>query len=233
MRLIFSLFLALASIVSFAQGGSMPIFLSLPMDGDTINETEPTFVWQANLSTIQSDPRFTLNLTIVKLDANQTATEGIVENIPIQVYANLLSNTIQYSASAPAIERNVWYAWQLVLYYNGMEVRQSEVWKFILANETPEISNSIVLRRTADNTIYNLEGNTVNLLLDERGISNLTAVVTDKLNHKFNTTLDLVKNVNDVSIYNLNVSDLNLKKGIYRLDWIPSKDLNYILYFEK
>lgn len=244
MRLIFSLFLTFTGILSYAQGGSLPISLSLPMDADTINETEPTFVWQANLSTIQNDPRFTLNLTLVKLDANQTATEGIIENMPIQMYANLLSNTIQYSSSAPALERNVWYAWQLILYYNGLEVQQSEVWKFILADEDNLSPNYYKLRTIVDNSFLEVTDDFLFVTTNEPGTFELIGEISGKgitpqkiyfkeLVDGEEINSETSSPLNESRFFKCDLGDLDLHNGTYRVQWDANSTKHFVFFIKK
>jgi hypothetical protein len=96
-----------------AQYSSIPLILSLPMDGDTIQESEPLFVWQTTLTELGSDPRLNLMLTVVQMDNDQTATESILENSPVFVRQNLLSSSLNYSEIEHQLVEGKWYAWQV------------------------------------------------------------------------------------------------------------------------
>jgi hypothetical protein len=59
----------------FSQNSSLPITLSSPFDKDTIEDKEPTFVWQTNLTSIQNDARLSQVIVVCKIESNQTPSE--------------------------------------------------------------------------------------------------------------------------------------------------------------
>lgn len=228
---------------AFGQYSGTPLMLSLPMDQDTIEEDEPVFVWQTTLSNVQNDPRLNVQLAVVKMEADQTQTEAMVENTPVFIRQNLLSTSLNYSSIDHELEEGVWYAWQVVLFYNGVQVQQSEVWKFIKTPDVEPVLPFIVLRKQADNSIHNLNGEKLFVCTKEQGQFSLTAEISGK---KIGNELVQFTEVNAIGesisgnkppletrYFTCDLSDLDLKKGTYRLEWTPSRKGNFVLFFEK
>ncbi|MEY3198490.1 MAG: hypothetical protein RJA13_448, partial [Bacteroidota bacterium] len=96
--------LIMCSFTIVAQFSSLPIGLSMPMDKDTIEEKEPNFVWQTNLTTVQNDSRISQQIVVVQVGSDQTSTEAILENRPIFIRQGLVSNSITYSSTEIKLE---------------------------------------------------------------------------------------------------------------------------------
>jgi hypothetical protein len=235
MRTIGLIFSCVCALSIHAQYSSLPISLSLPMDHDTIEESEPNFVWQANLSSLQSDPRLSMQLVVVKVSEDQTATEAIVENAPIFIRQGLVSNSLTYSNPGYSLEKGSWYAWQLSYLFNGLPIQQSEVWRFILSDPVVNQPVCIALRRAIDNNIYELKEDALLLSTDETTIQNLTAQLYDDENNKISFDLIPVEesNPSDMKKFKLDVDALDLKKGKYRFEWKANKQTYFTLYFKK
>lgn len=229
--------------LSYGQYSGTPLMLSLPMNQDTIEEDEPVFVWQTTLSNLQSDPRLNVQLAVVEIEEDQTPAEAIVENTPVFIRQNLLSNTLNYSSIDHELEEGVWYAWQVVLFYNGVQVQQSEAWKFIKAEPVEPVSPFIVLRKKADNSMHKLSGEKVFVCTTERGDFDPHAVLTGKnangLQIEF-TEVDIHGEPLPSSAarletryYVCDLSNLDLGHGTYRIEWKASKKVDFLLSVQK
>lgn len=227
----------------FAQYSTTPIMLSLPMDADTIEEDEPLFVWQTSLSTAESDPRLNLKLTVVQVNEDQTPAEAILENAPVFTRQNLLSTSINYSEVDHEIQEGVWYAWQVVLYYNGIQVQQSEVFTFIKATPPEFQPEFYMIRRKADNSYVTLINDKLYLCTKESGVFTTSAVLSGNGIQKTKVELVEVDSkavqltetsvATDTRYYLLDTKDLDLSDGTYRLQWNASEGINFIVFFEK
>jgi len=244
MKYIFLILLFTTARLAIAQYSGTPMMLSLPMDADTIQEDEPVFVWQTTLSNLQNDPRLNVQLSVVKMEKDQTAAEAIAENNPVFLRQNLLSSSLTYSSIDDELEEGVWYAWQIVLFYNGVQVQQSEVWKFIKAEPSTGVGAYIPMRKQLDNSIYELEGDLLQLCTNEPGTFQLSAsikggklkptsiVLEEVLGEKVSENQESVHRT-ETRYYRCDLSELKLKKGIYRFEWIAMDGLNYVVFIEK
>lgn len=217
-----------------AQYASLPITLSLPYDKDTIEEKEPTFMWQTNLTTIQNDVRISQALNVVEINANQTATEAIVENPSLLYREGILSTSFNYPSSNKELEEGHRYAWQIIYLFNGMVVQQSDVWEFILAKKTPPTRNFVVVKSKNDGSILQTQQEELNVLTTETGTLDLMVTVTNskgvsqKAQMKEWINGELVENTvseqnNQTRYFTLNYSDLDLKPGVYTFEWKAKK----------
>ena|SRR6218665_146477 len=238
LTLLFSL-LVMFSGISFSQYSSTPIILSLPLDGDTIEEDEPLFVWQTTLSNLESDPRLSVRLSVVQMEEDQTPTEAMLENSPVFQRQNLLSNSINYSSTDHELVEDVWYAWQVVLLYNGVQVQQSEVWKFIKAGPV-EHSLYHILRTTEDGSVIPLEDKMLYFTTREHGSFLMSAEISGNGMQTKNVELVEVfegenseNGGNESRYFKCDLSELNLKKGIYKFTWIANEENSFIHYIKK
>ena len=217
--------------------------LSLPMNQDTIEEDEPVFVWQTTLSNLQNDPRLNVQLVVVKMEEDQTSAEAIAENPPVFIRQNLLSNTLNYSSIDHQLEEGVWYAWQVVLFYNGIQVQQSEVWKFIKAKPVEKPRNYYTLRTKADNSILETDGKILYVTTSEPGDFQLKATISGK--GIKDQTIEFVEIIdNETSdtksfqqlesrFYKCDLTDLKLKKGTYKIKWDANTTKHFVLLIKK
>jgi hypothetical protein len=234
--------LVLSSGVSFSQYSTTPIMLSLPIDGDTIEEDEPLLVWQTTLSNLENDPRLNVSLSVVQVGEDQTPSEAILENSPVFMRQNLLSNSINYSEIDHELAAGKWYAWQVVLLYNGVQVQQSEVWKFIKASAF-EMSGYYPLKSVEDASTIPLEGKVLYFTTREHGQFELTAQISGNGKKTFTVQLEevfpgnedgnTVSGGNENRYFKCDLSDLNLKKGTYKFLWNPNENTTFVHLIKK
>lgn len=229
---------------AFGQYSGTPLMLSLPMDQDTIEEDEPVFVWQTTLSNVQNDPRLNVQLSVVKMETDQTQTEAMVENTPVFIRQNLLSNSLNYSSIDHELEEGVWYAWQVVMFYNGVQVQQSEVWKFINTPPVEPVHAYYSLRTKADNSFIELEGKVLYVTTSENGDFQMSGVISGKGIANQKIVFEEIRNNENQSseasiqgiesrYFQCDLSDLKLKKGNYKIEWNASSAKHFILLLKK
>ena len=234
--------LVLFSGISFSQYSTTPIMLSLPMDADTIEEDEPLLVWQTTLSNPENDPRLNLRLAVVQVGEDQTPSEAILENAPVFMRQNLLSNSINYSEIDHELAEGTWYAWQVVLLYNGVQVQQSEVFTFIKAG-TFATENYYPLKCVEDGSMIPTEGKVLYFTTREHGQFSLTAQIsgngkkacTVQLEEVFpgNTDGTAGSGGNENRYFKCDLSQLKLKKGVYKFLWNANENSTFIHLIKK
>ena len=226
-----------------SQYSGLPITLSIPYDQDTIEETEPTFVWQANLEAIQSDPRLTQQIVVAEIAEDQTPSEAIALNVPVFIRQELQTNSIAYSSTDYEMLKNVWYAWQVSYVFNGTVVQQSEVWKFINAEEIPARPSYLTMRKQEDGSIFLFSGTVLNVCLSER--PEVTYAVRLRMPDGSYEQPSFTELINDQPISEENPSaysdtrffsiDLTniTAEGAYTLELISSDNQSHVLTFQR
>ncbi len=244
MRKLILISLVFLTHFAFGQYSGTPLMLSLPMDQDTIEEDEPVFVWQTTLSNVQNDPRLNVQLAVVKMEEDQTQTEAMVENTPVFIRQNLLSTSLNYSSIDHELEEGVWYAWQVVLFYNGVQVQQSEVWKFIKTPDIEPVHSYYTLKTKADNSIIEFSSDELFYTTNEYGDFKLAAVISGKgiedqtiyfeeLELSSENTSGKSFQGREARFFRCDLSELDLKKGTYRIDWAANNQRRFISLVKK
>ena len=241
---LYLVFMVLLPFIGFTQFTSLPVSLSLPFDKDTIEEHEPTFVWQTNLAAIQNDIRLSQQIAVVKLEPNQTSTEAIIENQPVFVRADVISNTLTYSSTDQALEDGNTYAWQITYLYNGMQVQQSEVSTFVLAKPEKKIQGYYPVRSQIDNSFLVVEDELLYVSVNETLELNLQAELSNSKIDKTKITFeeivgDEVKSGQTTSLsstqtryFRADLTELNLDEGFYTISWKASNKKTFYLNIE-
>ncbi len=230
MRKLLLISLVLLNHLAFGQYSGTPLMLSLPMDKDTIEEDEPVFVWQTTLSNVQNDPRLNVQLAVVKMEEDQKKTEAMVENTPVFIRQNLLSSSLNYSSVDHELEESVWYAWQVVLFYNGVQVQQSEVWKFIKSAPVVNLQSYIPLRISNDASIFEIKGNRLNVSTKASGDFSTICTLSNENGKATSVQMQQVisgkfidspvsKSTTDTRYFSIDLDALKLKKGYYTFVW--------------
>lgn len=167
MRIFLSLFFGMALFTGWGQFANFPVMLSLPYDADTITTTQPTFVWQCNLSAIQNDPRLSLQFALVEKEGTQTAAEAIATNQAICTVNGLLATSYSYPSTLQELQKGHTYVWQVQLLFNDQVVQESEPWKFTIADPKPPIHQYIALSREKDGSFHVFKQKEAWLILKE------------------------------------------------------------------
>lgn len=123
--------------VSFDTEPVSPPMLTFPADSALLDVQPAQFSWTppAPVGMI-SNLRY--EIVLAEVLPGQKAAEAVAENLPH--YSSLLppANFMNYPSSNPSLEKDKWYAWQVVARDNSNYAGKSEVWVFKIANKAPE-----------------------------------------------------------------------------------------------
>lgn len=235
-----SLFVFFIWSFTFTQVENFPIQLSMPFDEDTITNTVPNFIWQCDLASIQTNPRLSLQYVLVEKFDSQTKTESLTTNTPINVVSNLLSTSYNHPSTLEELKPGHSYVWQVQLLFNDVVVQVSEPWVFTIFKPFVPKVNYTLLRKKLDGSIYYTNMDKLYVMIpNDYQVENLTVIIRDNQNVKREVELIQVENEGSTSkknysnlYFELDLSDLNLNKGYYTMDWISGKKQHYFLNFQ-
>jgi len=234
--------LVTCSLPLLAQYSSLPIGLSMPMDKDTIEEKEPNFVWQTNLTTVQNDPRISQQIVVVKVESDQTTTEAILENRPIFIRQGLVSNSISYSGTETKLEEGGTYAWQISFLLNGNTVQQSEVWQFTINAPRLPVTEFVAVRAKNDGQFIPVFDDRLNLLINEPQEFEMNGVIESSKGDVYKVKLqevvdgelvskEISKPTTQTRYFSVDMKKLKLKKGTYQFTWLAGNQRSFTLNF--
>jgi hypothetical protein len=240
MNYLFTFLLVLAGFSANAQYSGLPITLSLPNDQDTIEEKEPTFVWQCNTAALQTDPRLEQQIVVVELLEEQTATEAIAINTPVFIRGQLQTGSIAYSGTDHPLEEGKTYAWQVSYLFNSLLIQQSEVWVFTLAKPEPVQHQYLALRSQADGSVYRTSKPVLYLKISESGQLSLKGTIRSSDGIQKAVTLtpegseeasaDAFLSTGEL-LCKVDFEDLDLPEGSYVFSWKAPGGKSYKLQF--
>lgn len=226
---------------AFSQYSALPITLSLPNDRDTIEETEPTFVWQCNTVALQNDPRLEQQLVVVELPEDQTPAEAVQINPPLMIRQHLQSGTSVYSSAEHPLEEGKSYAWQVSYLFNSILIQQSEAWVFTLAKPKEPTHQYLALRRQADGSVYQASEPVLYIKIAESGKLSLNGFIgsSDGTNQAIKLTPIDAENIESDTFQSsgemlckVDFEDLDLPKGNYVFTWKSPGGTKYNLHFQ-
>ena len=102
--------------------------LVYPLDGSLIQEMQPVLQWLPPV--VLAGEVLTYDLVMVALQANQTPAEGVARNAPVFTQRLLNKQQLAYPLSAPPLQNELMYAWQVTAYWNDYEVGKTDIWTF-------------------------------------------------------------------------------------------------------
>lgn len=224
---------------------AFPVTLSNPMDFDTIIETEPNFIWQTNITALQTDPRYSQRYVLCELEENQSKGEAISANIPILVLEDYQNTMYSYSSTSTPLEQGHTYVWQVSILFNNLVVDQSEPYQFtILELEKPMPSFYPVVFKN-DGQTYQVIDSKIGLTTDEpgdlklnveiykNGVVDKTVVLKEYIGGK------PVEESSEISVGNsdrrflmLDLKDLGLGSGYYKVLWSPKNQKTFTFNFQ-
>lgn len=226
-----------------AQQSAFPVTLSNPMDYDTITETEPNFVWQTNITAIQTDPRYSQRYVLCELEENQLKGDAIAINTPILVLDDYQSTMHSYSSSATPLEEGHTYVWQVSILFNGMIVDQSEPYQFTIFEPKDPAPGFYPVVFKNDGQTLQIVNDRIGLVTEETGELNLKVSIT--FNGKVNKQVYLNEYIdgdlqtattsptgNKQRMFVLNVEPLDLAHGYYTASWTAKKGKTYVFNFQ-
>lgn len=138
-----------------------PPQLVMPWNESLETQPNPTFSWLPP-APVSFFTNLTYDLDIVELYEAQSAADAIQQNIPLLHQPEIAATALLYPFSAPALQYDRQYAWQITAKSNGNVVSRTEVWTFTLKRETdiPKIrTNNLPYTRLvkSDQPAYSLQ----------------------------------------------------------------------------
>lgn len=227
-----------------AQQSAFPVTLSNPMDYDTIIETEPNFIWQTNITAIQGDPRYSQRYVLCELEANQLKGDAIAANTPILVLDDYQNTMYSYSSSSTPLEDGHTYVWQVSILFNNLIVDQSEPYQFTILSPKDPTPNFYPVVFKNDGQTYQISDEKIGLITDELGELKLTvqiykngvvaktALLKEFIGGKLSEeSAEVSKDDSDRRFLILNLKELDLESGYYRVVWSPKNQRTFTFNF--
>ncbi len=153
--------------VSFDVEPLSPPMLIFPSDSSILKETPSQFSW------IPPTPAGMFNnlryeVIITAINEGQKAAEAIEENLPFFNDGNQLMTNLVYPAASNKLEKNQWYAWQVIAKDDKSYAGKSEVWVFKMDSELKDPGNIntsyAALKSVAEMAgVYYFSGNKLNV----------------------------------------------------------------------
>lgn len=118
-----------------------PPQLILPADSSVLEASPTIFSWiPPSPDGIFSGLNYEILITPV--NEGQKAEEAIQQNLPVFSQASLISNYLNYSKAYSSLEKNQWYAWQVIAKDKGSYAGKTEVWTFKVGEKRPDKINA-------------------------------------------------------------------------------------------
>jgi hypothetical protein len=119
-----------------------PPMLVSPADSERVDNSRPMFIWIPPVpSTLFNNLSYDYHL--VEVQPTQSSADAVQQNIPVLFQPNVKGTNLQYPLSAPVLDSNKLYAWQIVAKNNSTPVGTSEAWAFRLRKDTPVIKKPL------------------------------------------------------------------------------------------
>lgn len=118
------------TVLDVESGASFPAQLIRPFDMDSIIGASINFSWSPPLGI--GKIRVSQEFVLVPVYEGQSAAQAILANPAHYRQKDMLQNALYYHPGLPPLRHNQWYAWQVLVYVNGVPSLRSEAWQFIL-----------------------------------------------------------------------------------------------------
>jgi len=125
-------FLAEASIGA-ESGEIFPAELILPLDGDSLPGLPVNFSWSPAMGL--GNIRIQYEFLLVPVFSGQSPDVAIQSNPAHYRKQGISTNGLVYQGGYPPLEKNQWYAWQVICYLGDIPQARSQVWRFILPEQ--------------------------------------------------------------------------------------------------
>jgi len=215
------------------------LYLVNPIDFDTIDTKRPLLLWMhSEPFNLLSQGEF-FKMTLVALDDNQTAQEGITTNSPLLMKNYLTRHELMYPFDSEELEEGKRYGWQVQKISNGSVINQTESWEFVLAKKEDPIDHLYVqLKPKSEGKFYEVQNERIYFRFDEKYNSQdiKLKIITDQ-GEKLDVSVDNLKensSANRSAGYNkyiLDVGPMKLKQGYYKLEATNEKSEKFLLNF--
>jgi hypothetical protein len=217
------------------------LYLVYPPDNDSIETLTPILVWS------HSEPFNVLSQTeyfrvvVSEVNVNQSAEEAVITNTPLMAKNYLGTHTLQYPYDAKQLQKGKQYAWQVQKLSNGVIINKTEAWKFSIIPDRVVADNKYAsLKKTLDAAYYTAENNKVFFKFEEEYVSgNISCIIYDSKRTAIQPTAKnegvktsgLNFKQNGYNRYEINLNELDIKKGFYTLEAKNEKGELFLLKF--
>jgi len=117
---------------------SPPVLVS-PSDSEYVDNSRPMFMWIPPMP-INLFSNLSYDYYLTEVEPTQSAADAVQQNIAVLYQPNIRTTNFQYPLSAPALDSNKLYAWQVVAKNNSAPVGTSEAWAFRLSKDTTKVT---------------------------------------------------------------------------------------------
>lgn len=122
--------------INFDIEALSPPMLNFPADSSILETAPLQFSWlppaPAGLF-----PQVRYEFILTEIQPTQQAAEAIESNLPLFSSSIMRTNFLGYSGALPAIEKDKWYAWQVIARDQKNYAGKSEVWVFKINKQAP------------------------------------------------------------------------------------------------
>jgi hypothetical protein len=153
---------------SFDVEALSPPMLIYPTDSSRLDIAPAQFSWipPAPANLFQA---LRYDYLLVEINPGQLAAEAIQENMPLYNTGSLSANLLNYSAASPRLEKDKWYAWQVITRDGEQYAGKSETWVFTI---TQTDSTPVVKEKSTSFTLLSADPQrTGYVLLQEHQLS--------------------------------------------------------------
>lgn len=226
------------------------LILVSPADKDTIETPRPVLMWNHSEPFNVLSPGEYFRMVVAELSSDQTPEAGVKANTPVFQKTYLTAHSVQYPFDLQELKKGKRYGWEVQKISNGNIIAQTEAWEFVIQPEKVITYNKYaVLKKTLDGGFYTAENNKLFFRFEEEYNSSspaLHCVIYDwqrkpiepkaKNEVKKETSSSSGNAIINVKVtglnrFELNLDDLDIKKGYYTLEVKNEKGELFILKF--
>lgn len=123
--------------VSFDVEPLSPPMLIFPADSSVLDNAPSQFSWIPPSPAGMFD-KLHYSFVITEIKPGQVAAEAIQENLPVFSDGYVMNNSTSYSAAANKLEKDKWYAWQVIALDDKEYAAKTETWVFTIRENQVE-----------------------------------------------------------------------------------------------
>jgi hypothetical protein len=214
---------------------SPPLLLS-PENQSTVSEPLPLLVWLPPMPI--SKDKVVYDLKLVEILPNQTPYDALQRNFAIIEKQSIYGTTLQYPATAIALEEGKKYAWKVEAKTPDRKpIGETEVWWFTKAKETiepkqPQIAKNFVKMKPALDSYYIIVQNELKFIYEEKyKDTKMKAVITDLKGKKIEEfEFDIAEVGENHFAINLNIKGLKDNQFYILEASAPNRAKQYLMF---
>ncbi len=218
------------------------LYLVSPPDKEELETKYPILIWTHSEQFSLTNQNEYYRIIVTELNKGQSAEAAINTNIPVYMKNYLNSHQVQYPFDAKELQTGKEYAWQVQKMYSGAIVNKTEAWQFKFKDKEVETKNYTLLKQALDGSTYYAVNEKIYFKFEEpyySADSKLAAKIYNAERKEFNPQAknELKKEGKEtikytgLNLFQMDLSSLNLKSGIYTLEVTDEKGKLYLLQF--